>query len=198
MEKNDRKTSNAVGKTAVSRCCWANPKNPNYITYHDQEWGVPEHSDQMLFELLILEGFQAGLSWECILNKREAFRQAFDGFDVEKVSRYDDAKCADLLSNPNIVRNRLKIQASVTNACVFRKIQQEFGSFDAYIWGFTDGRSLIEHFDLRTTSPLSDEISKDLKKRGMKFVGSTIIYSYLQAIGILNGHAKDCDWYVGE
>lgn len=189
MEKSDKNT--------VRRCYWANPRNPKYIEYHDKEWGVPEHSDQMLFELLILEGFQAGLSWECILNKREAFREAFDGFDVEKMSRYDEAKCADLLSNPNIVRNRLKIQAGVTNACVFRKIQQEFGSFDAYIWGFTDGMSIRESFDLRTTSPLSDEISKDLKKRGMKFVGSTIIYSYLQAVGILNGHAKDCSWYAG-
>lgn len=177
----------------TARCSWVKMDNPAYVRYHDEEWGVPEHSDRALFELLVLEGFQAGLSWECILNKREAFREAFDGFDVEKVSGYDEAKCAELMTNPGIVRNRLKIHAAVTNAGVFQKIQREYGSFDAYIWGFTGGEVVRESFDIRTTSPLSDQISRDLKKRGMKFVGSTIIYSYLQAIGVINGHSDDCD-----
>ena len=181
------------GKKIVNRCSWVNMKNPLYIQYHDAEWGIPEHSDKKLFELLILEGFQAGLSWECVLNKRESFRQAFDDFDVEKISRYDEEKCRQLLSNPNIIRNKLKIKASVTNSRIFMQIQKEYGSFDNYIWGFTDGKVIFESFDLRTTSPLSDQISKDLKKRGMTFVGSTIIYSYLQAIGVLNAHEKKCD-----
>ncbi|MCM1038668.1 MAG: DNA-3-methyladenine glycosylase I [Ruminococcus sp.] len=182
-------------QTIHNRCSWVNMKNPRYIRYHDEEWGVPQHKDKELFELLILEGFQAGLSWECVLNKRESFRQAFDDFDVEKVSRYDEEKCRQLLNDPNIIRNRLKINASVTNSRIFMQIQKEFGSFDHYIWGFTDRKVVCESFDLRTTSPLSDQISKDLKKRGMKFVGSTIIYSYLQAIGVLNAHEKGCDCY---
>ena len=177
----------------TDRCAWVNMKNPLYIHYHDQEWGVPLHDDRALFELLILEGFQAGLSWECVLNKREAFRRAFDGFDPETVSRYDGEKLAQLLADPGIIRNRLKVQAAVTNARVFLDIQREFGSFDAYIWHFTDGQVVHEPYDIRTTSPLSDQISKDLKKRGMKFVGSTIIYSYLQAIGVLNAHGRECD-----
>lgn len=177
----------------VTRCPWVKMDNPAYVRYHDEEWGVPEHSDRALFELLVLEGFQAGLSWECILNKREAFREAFDGFDVGKVSGYDEAKCAELRENPGIVRNRLKIRAAVTNAKVFQEIQREYGSFDAYIWGFTEGKVIYESCDIRTTSPLSDQISADLKKRGMKFVGSTIIYSYLQAIGVINGHVDGCD-----
>lgn len=176
----------------MNRCAWVNLKNPLYIEYHDAEWGVPKHSDQELYELLILESFQAGLSWECILNKREAFRAAYDNFDIEKVIHYDEEKCQELLSNPAIVRNRRKVEASISNSRVFRQIQQEYGSFDAYIWGYTDGRTIVEDDTLRTTSPLSDEISKDLKKRGMKFVGSTIIYSYLQAVGIINGHETDC------
>ncbi|MCD8078407.1 MAG: DNA-3-methyladenine glycosylase I [Lachnospiraceae bacterium] len=175
------------------RCHYVNLKNPLYIRYHDEEWGVPEHSDQKLYELLILECFQAGLSWECILNKRENFRAAFDGFDVEKVCLYDEAKCAELLRDPGSVRNRLKIEAAIRNRRVFREIQREFGSFDAYIWGFTHGEVLTEDYHIRTTSPLSDAISWDLKKRGMSFVGSTIIYSYLQAIGILNAHGEECD-----
>lgn len=183
-------------KKIVSRCSWVNMKNPLYIQYHDAEWGVPRHTDKMLFELLILEGFQAGLSWECVLNKRENFRRAFDDFDVEKISRYDEEKCLQLRSDPNIIRNKLKIKASVTNSRVFMQIQKEYGSFDNYIWGFTDGKVVFESFDLRTTSPLSDQISKDLKKRGMTFVGSTIIYSYLQAIGVINAHEKSCDCYM--
>lgn len=177
----------------MDRCRWVNLNNPVYIRYHDEEWGVPEHDDQKLYELLILECFQAGLSWECVLNKRENFRLAFDGFDPEKVSAYDEAKCEALRNDPGIIRNRLKINAAVTNSQVFRKIQQEFGSFDSYIWGFANGKSIVEDYRQRTTSPLSDTISKDLKKRGMKFVGSTIIYSYLQAIGILNAHGAECD-----
>lgn len=177
----------------MKRCTWVNLDNPLYVRYHDLEWGVPLHSDKELFELLILESFQAGLSWECVLNKRESFRRAFDGFDIEKISRYDEKKCAELLADASIIRNKKKIEAAVKNSIVFRQIQQEFGSFDAYIWGFTHGKTIIEDYSLRTTSPLSDEISKDLKKRGMKFVGSTIIYSYLQAIGILNAHGKECD-----
>lgn len=177
----------------INRCRWVNRKNPLYIQYHDTEWGVAQHSDRMLFELLILEGFQAGLSWECVLNKREHFRQVYDGFDPEKVSRYDDEEIQRLLADPGIIRNRLKVQASVTNAKIFLEIQKEFGSFDAYIWGFTDGKTVYESYDIRTTSPLSDQISKDLKRRGMKFVGSTVIYSYLQAIGVIDGHGPECD-----
>ena len=178
-----------------NRCRWVNMKNPLYIQYHDQEWGVPLHDDRALFELLILEGFQAGLSWECVLNKREAFRRAFEGFDPEQVSRYDDAKCAALLADPGIIRNRRKVYAAVANARVFLDIQKEFGSFDAYIWHFTDGQAVHESYDIRTTSPLSDRVSKDLQKRGMKFVGSTIIYSYLQAMGVLDAHGRECDCY---
>ena len=179
----------------IHRCKWVNMKNPLYIHYHDAEWGIPQHSDRALFELLILEGFQAGLSWECVLNKRERFRSVYDGFDVEKVSRYGEEKIQELLSDPGIVRNRLKVQASVTNAKAFMQIQSEYGSFDAYIWGFTNGETIYESYDVRTTFPLSDQISKDLKRRGMKFVGSTVIYSYLQAIGVINGHGPECDCY---
>ena len=179
----------------IHRCKWVNMKNPLYIHYHDAEWGIPQHSDRALFELLILEGFQAGLSWECVLNKRERFRSVYDGFDVEKVSRYGEEKLQELLSDPGIVRNRLKVQASVTNAKAFMQIQSEYGSFDAYIWGFTNGETIYESYDVRTTSPLSDQISKDLKRRGMKFVGSTVIYSYLQAIWVINGHGPECDCY---
>ena len=174
------------------RCAWANPKNPIYVKYHDEEWGVALHSDEALFELLILEGFQAGLSWECVLNKREAFIDAFDGFDVDTVSKYDSKKLESLMNNQGIIRNRLKISAAVKNAIAFKKIQKEFGSFDAYIWSFTKGSTVYEEYTLRTSSPLSDEISKDLKKRGMSFVGTTIIYSYLQAIGIIYAHSKEC------
>lgn len=178
----------------INRCKWANPKNPLYLAYHDTEWGVPCHDDHMLYELLLLESFQAGLSWECVLNKRQAFREAFDNFDVNKVANYDEAKLQELANNPAIIRNKLKIKASVTNTQVFLQIQQEFGSFDKYIWSFTEGKSLIIDYTTETTSALSDQISKDLKKRGMKFVGSTIIYSYLQAIGVINGHGKECDF----
>ncbi|MDO4177993.1 MAG: DNA-3-methyladenine glycosylase I [Phascolarctobacterium sp.] len=181
--------------TIINRCFWANPKNPLYLKYHDKEWGVPQHNDKVLFEMLVLEFFQAGLSWECILNKRAAFCLAFDDFNAEKISKYDDAKIEELLQNSGIIRNRLKIKAAVNNAKIFLDIQKEFGSFDAYIWKFTNGAVIQEPCDLRTTSPLSDTISKDLKKRGMKFVGSTVIYSYLQAIGVIFGHLPNCDCF---
>ena len=161
------------------RCCWANPRNERYIRYHDEEWGIPVHDDRKLFEMLILECFQAGLSWECVLNKRDAFRKAFDNFDPEKVSAYTEDKLEALRSNPGIIRNRLKIQAAVTNAWAFLEIQKEYGSFSDYIWHWTDGKVVCETG--RTSSELSDRISKDLKKRGMKFVGTTVIYAYLQA-----------------
>lgn len=176
----------------MKRCNWVNLNNPIYVKYHDEEWGVPEHSDRNLFELLILEGFQAGLSWECVLNKRENFRVAFDNFNIDKIVTYDGKKIKELLSNNGIIRNKLKINAAINNGKIFKEIQKEFGSFDTYIWGFTNGETIVEEYSQRTTSPLSDRISKDLKKRGMKFVGSTIIYSYLQAIGILNAHGKEC------
>ena len=176
-----------------NRCAWVNLKNPLYIQYHDREWGVPLHDDKALYELLILESFQAGLSWECILNKREGFRQAFDGFDVDKVIAYGEEKERELMANPSIVRNKLKIKASIGNSIVFKQIQKEFGSFDTYIWGFSGGKTVIEDYTVRTTSPLSDEVSKDLKKRGMKFVGSTVVYAFLQSMGMINAHGRECD-----
>lgn len=177
----------------LNRCKWVNMKNPEYIEYHDKEWGVPCHDDHKLYEFLILECFQAGLSWECILNKRRNLEAAFDNFDIDKVALYDEKKQEELLENPSIIRNKLKIKATVTNSAVFKKIQQEFGSFDRYIWSFSNGQIVDEEYTIRTTSPLSDKISKDLKKRGMKFLGSTTIYAYLQAIGIINGHGRECD-----
>ena len=172
------------------RCCWANPKNERYICYHDEEWGVPVHDDQKLFEMLILECFQAGLSWECVLNKRDAFRKAFDGFDLEKICAYHEDKLEMLRNNPEIIRNRLKIQAAVINAQAFRKIQKEYGSFSEYLWHWTDGRVIQETG--KTSSELSDTIFKDLKKYGMKFVGTTVVYAYLQAIGVIWSHEDEC------
>ena len=153
------------------------------------------YDDKKLYELLILECFQAGLSWECILNKWEQFRDAFDHFDIDKVSQYDEEKKQALMQNPGIIRNRLKIKAAVNNSIVFKAIQKEYGSFSNYIWSFADNKVVVEEFTVRTTSPLSDAISKDLKKRGMTFVGSTVIYSFLQAMGLINGHSKDCMCY---
>ena len=173
-----------------NRCHWANPKNEKYIRYHDEEWGVPLYDDHKLFEMLILECFKAGLSWECVLNKRESFRAAFDNFDLEKICSYNEEKIEELKNNPLIIRNRLKIQAAVINAKVFRDIQKEYGSFSKYLWHWTGGKVIYENN--RTTSPLSDEISKDLKKRGMKFVGTTVVYSYLQAVGVINSHEDGC------
>ena len=172
------------------RCRWANPKNERYIRYHDEEWGVPVYDDRKLFEMLILECFQAGLSWECVLNKREAFREAFDGFDLEKVCAYDEDKLESLLENSGIIRNRRKIYSAAENARVFRDIQKEYGSFSEYLRHWTDGEVIYEK--MRVSSPLSDAISKDLKKRGMKFVGTTVIYAYLQAVGVLYAHEEGC------
>ena len=172
------------------RCCWANPKNERYIRYHDEEWGVPVHDDGKLFEMLVLECFQAGLSWECVLNKREAFREAFDGFDLEAVCAYGEDKVEALIHDPGIIRNRLKIQAAVTNARAFREIQGEYGSFSEYLWHWTDGKVVYETG--LTYSELSDRISKDLKKRGMKFVGTTVVYAYLQAVGVIYSHDGGC------
>lgn len=177
----------ADGRT---RCSWANPANPAYVAYHDNEWGVATRDDQRLFEMLVLECFQAGLSWECILNKREAFREAFEGFCLEAVCAFDQAKIESLMQNAGIVRNRRKIEAAVTNARVFRSVQDEFGSFANYLWGWTEGRVIRETG--RTTSPLSDAVSKDLKARGMKFVGSTVVYAYLQAVGVIYAHEEGC------
>ena len=158
------------------RCHWVSPTNTTYLRYHDEEWGRPVHDDHMLFEMLILENFQAGLTWECVLNKREAFRRAFDGFDLRKVASYSEEKLTALQADSGIIRNRLKIRAAVVNAQVFQKIQQEWGSFDRYLWHWTE-KKIIQEVD-KVSSPLSDAVSKDLKKRGMKFVGSTVIYSY--------------------
>lgn len=173
-----------------SRCFWANPKNPLYIRYHDEEWGVPVHDDRKLFEMLLLESFQAGLSWESILNKRENFRRAFDGFDPKKVASYGEEKMEALRQDAGIIRNRLKIRAAVGNAKAFLDIRKEWKTFDAYLWHWTEGKVL--HETGQTSSPLSDAISKDLKKRGMKFVGTTIIYSYLQAVGVIDSHEDGC------
>ncbi len=177
----------ADGKT---RCRWANPNNERYLRYHDEEWGVPVRDDGKLFEMLILECFQAGLSWECVLNKRDAFREAFDGFDLETVCAYDAGKMEKLRNNPGIIRNRLKIQAAVINARAFRKIQEEWGRFSDYLWHWTDGRVIYEKG--RTRSELSDAVSGDLKKRGMRFVGTTVIYAYLQAVGVIYSHEDGC------
>ncbi len=173
-----------------NRCHWINPKNERYIRYHDEEWGRTVYDDKKLFELLVLECFQAGLSWECVLNKRESFFSAFDGFDLEKICAYDEKKLEELKNNPDIIRNRLKIQAAVTNARVFRNIQKEYGSFSEYLWHWTSKKIIYEN--QKTSSPLSDEISEDLKKRGMKFVGTTVVYSYLQAVGVINSHEDGC------
>ncbi len=177
-------------KDGKCRCSWANPKNEKYIRYHDEEWGKPVYEDSKLFEMLILESFQAGLSWECVLNKREAFKNAFDGFDLEKIITYDEKKKLELRENPGIIRNKLKIQAAVENAKIFKEIQKEWGSFSKYLWHWTEGQIVYE--TEITSSSLSDAISKDLKKRGMKFVGTVIIYSYLQAVGVIYSHEKGC------
>ena len=177
----------------MKRCTWVNEKNPLYIKYHDEEWGKPVYDDNKLFEMLLLESFQAGLSWECILNKREAFKKAFDNFDYEKVSNYNEVKIEKLLNNKDIIRNKRKITATIKNAKIFMKIQKEYNSFSNYLWHFTNNKIIYETG--KTTSPLSDTISKNLKKRGMKFVGTTIIYSYLQAVGIINSHEESCFLY---
>jgi len=176
-----------------SRCKWCNLKNPVYIKYHDEEWCKPNFEESYLFEMLILESFQAGLSWECVLNKREDFRTAYDNFDINKIVNYNEEKINELLSNPKIIRNKLKVKASINNAKIFKTIEEEFNSFNNYLNKFTKGQILYECD--KTTNKLSDTISADLIKRGMKFVGSTIIYSYLQAIGVIYSHDKNCYLY---
>jgi DNA-3-methyladenine glycosylase I len=182
----------------ITRCAWVSD-DPLYLTYHDEEWGVPVHDDRKLFEFLILEGAQAGLSWITILKKRENYRQALDGFDTEKISLYDAAKIRALLADPGIVRNRLKIAATIQNAKSFLAVQKEFGSFDAYIWQFVGGKLKLNRWksgaDVPAKTPESDAMSKDLAKRGFKFVGSTICYAFMQAVGMVNDHTIDCFRY---
>ena len=181
----------------TTRCAWAT--TPLGIAYHDEEWGVPLHDDRRLFELLILEGAQAGLSWELILQKRDSYREAFDGFDAVKIAAYDDAKVAELLANPGIVRNRLKVAAAIGNARVFLETQRDFGSFDAYIWGFVGGIPVRNAWqslrDIPASTPESEAMSKELRKHGFRFVGPTICYSLMQATGMVNDHTTDCFRY---
>ncbi|WP_428740676.1 DNA-3-methyladenine glycosylase I [Tenacibaculum sp.] len=180
------------------RCFWVSD-DPLYIEYHDTEWGVPVYEDDKLFEFLILETFQAGLSWITILKKRENFRKAFDDFDYQKIANYSEDKYEELLQNEGIIRNKLKIKATITNAQLFMKVQEEFGSFSKYIWSFVDGNPIKNKFSKReevpATTELSDAISKDMKKRGFKFVGSTVIYAHMQATGMVNDHTTDCFRY---
>jgi len=179
-----------------TRCSWADGGNDLYLAYHDDEWGVPVHDDRTHFEFLLLEGAQAGLSWSTILNKREGYRESFADFDPMKVARFTDKKLAKLLENPGIVRNRLKVASAVTNAKAFLAVQKEFGSFDEYVWGFVGGRPIRNRFEtmkeVPVSTPESDALSKDLKKRGFKFVGTTIMYAYMQATGMVNDHTTDC------
>ena len=183
----------------VRRCAWCEGTSLNYIEYHDQEWGVPVRDDRGQFEFLILEGAQAGLSWSTILNKREGYRKNFADFDPEKVARFTKKRVEKILTDPGIVRNRLKVESAVTNAKAFLAVQEEFGSFSDYIWGFVDGKPIQNRFrkdsDIPATSPVSDTISKELKKRGFKFVGSTIIYAHMQATGMVNDHVTGCFRY---
>ena len=178
-----------------NRCKWCNTKNEKYVKYHDEEWCKLNLDDKYLYEMLILESFQAGLSWECVLNKREDFRKAFDDFDIDRICNYDDKKVEELLKNEKIIRNKLKIKATINNSKIFKRIQQEYGTFRNYLKSFTNDKIFYEVG--KTTSDLSGNISKDLQRRGMKFVGSTIIYSYLQAIGIIYSHDKECFLYYG-
>jgi DNA-3-methyladenine glycosylase I len=180
----------------LTRCSWANPANPLYLHYHDHEWGVPCHDETLLFEMLNLEGAQAGLSWETVLNKRENYRLAFDNWNVEKIARYDAKKVAELLANSGIIRNRLKIAAAITNAQAYLRLREELGGLDTYLWGFVDGKPIVNHINDYKQAPakteLSERISKDLAKRGFKFIGPTIIYAYMQAIGMVNDHVTSC------
>lgn len=179
----------------MKRCGWAENTEIEQV-YHDEEWGVPSYDDIHLFEMLILEGAQAGLSWLTVLKKRESYREAFDQFDPEKIARYDDAKKAELLTNPGIIRNRLKVDAAITNAKAYLKIKEEQGSFSNYIWQFVDGKPITNHYksmkEMPAKTDISDRMSKQLKKDGFKFVGSTICYAYMQAVGMVNDHTEDC------
>ncbi len=180
---------------SYTRCLWAG-NDPLYRQYHDTEWGVPLHDERMLFEFITLEGAQAGLSWITVLRKRPTYRSAFDDFDPEKVVRFDEQRISALLDNPGIIRNRLKVASTISNARAFLDVQREFGSFDAYIWRFVDGIPLQNRWqkltDVPASTPLSDTISRDLKKRGFRFVGSTICYAFMQAVGMVNDHTVDC------
>ena len=171
---------------------WCNVNNPKYIKYHDSEWGIPSFGDKHLYEMLILESFQAGLSWECILNKREDFRLAYDNFNIDKVCQYDDEKIVELAANQNIIRNKRKIKASIENSRVFKQIMAEFGSFYDYLKGFSGEKMIYEVG--KDKNEISDKISEDLRRRGMSFVGSKIIYAYLQAVGVIYSHGEECDW----
>ena len=186
----------AMTDQANGRCEWAGTVHAEYIRYHDEEWGVPVHDDRKQFEFLVLEGAQAGLSWWTVLNKRQAYRKAFADFDPERVARFNAKKIESLLKNPGIIRHRLKVNAAVTNAKAFLAVQEEFGKFDDYIWRFVDGRPIQNRRqslrDLPATTPESDALSKDLKRRGFKFVGSTIIYAHMQAVGMVNDHLVKC------
>jgi len=177
----------------MNRCKWVNNKNQNYIKYHDEEWGILNTDEHYLYEMFILECFQAGLSWECILNKREAFRKAYDNFDINKIIKYDSSKIEELLNNKDIIRNKLKIYASINNSKIYKDICNEYKSFNNYINIYLNNKIIYEND--KTTNKISDDISKDLIKRGMKFVGSTTIYSYLQAVGYINSHLDDCFLY---
>ena len=183
---------------AINRCAWVT-EDKIYQDYHDKEWGVPLHDDRRLFEMLILEGMQAGLSWLTVLRKREAFREAFDGFDIDIVSKYDQEKVANLMENKDIIRNRLKIESVIRNAKAFLKAQEQYGSFDSFIWSYVNNKPIVNNYanlkEIPANTPLSDTISKDLKKLGFNFVGSTIIYAYMQSIGMVNDHTKDCYLY---
>ncbi|HEL9629008.1 TPA: DNA-3-methyladenine glycosylase I [Streptococcus suis] len=182
----------------MSCCAWVNPNNPLYIAYHDKEWGKPLHDEQSLFELLCLESYQAGLSWEIVLNKRQAFRSAFFHYDIQKVAAMTDSELDGLLANPNIIRHKAKLYATRANAQAFLRVQEEFGTFDTYLWewvNFTSIDNPVKSFrELPTKNDLSERISKDLKKRGFKFVGPVCVYSYLQAAGLLNEHEESCDF----
>jgi DNA-3-methyladenine glycosylase I len=182
------------------RCAWAGSTDPLYFAYHDEEWGVPVHDDRRLFEMLTLEGAQAGLSWSTILHKREGYRRAFAGFDIAKVARFDARKVERLLADPSIVRNRLKVASTVANAKAVRAVQRERGSLDAYLWSFVDGEPIVSRWrrldQLPAETPLSHEISKDLKRRGFRFVGPTVIYAFMQAVGIVNDHVAGCFRYA--
>lgn len=181
-----------------TRCAWVN-SDPLYINYHDNEWGVPIYDDRLLFEFLILEGAQAGLSWITILKKRDNYRQSFDNFNAKKIAKYDQNKCNELMNNTGIVRNKLKINAAIVNAQAYLSVQKEWGSFSKYIWHFVDDKPIMNHWktakSLPTSSKISDALSKDLKKRGFKFVGTTICYAFMQAVGMVNDHTIDCFCY---
>ena len=186
-------------KNNCQRCAWVKLNNPIYVRYHDEEWGVPVYDDDKLFEFIVLESAQAGLSWETVLNKRENYRAAFDQFDYRKIAQYGEDKVQELLQNAGIIRNKLKIRATINNAQRFMEVQQEFGSFSHYIWGFVGGKPIVNTWesikDVPASTPLSDKISKDMKKRGFKFFGTTVCYAHLQATGVVNDHTTDCFRY---